>query len=435
MNVRETALSLLGEYESSDKYVNLSLSSHLCDGLTAEERGFLTALLYTAVEHKITYDYYIGALAGRSPDDVTQRARNILRLGMCQILDMDNIPDFAAVNETVKLARNAGERAFVNGILRRVAREKDALPLPSREKNAARYLSVKYSFDLSIVKHFISLFGEEGAEELLISYSMPQPTDLTVNTLKISPEAYKEKLIASGYKAEIHPISKNTVRVEGSVSPRSLPGFSDGEFFVQDAACAAAVSTLAPAPNELLLDACACPGGKSFAAAVLMKNTGEIQAFDIHESKLSLISDGAVRLGIDIIKASVMDSGIPNEELFSKMDKVICDVPCSGLGVLGKKPDMRYKKLSKSDGLPSVQYSILNASAKYLKPGGVLLYSTCTLNPTENEDVVSRFLLENKEYKARPFTLGGEYWECGFMTLLPHVHKTDGFFVALIERV
>ena len=253
MTVRKIALSLLLEYESSDKYVNLSLSSHLLDTLSESERGFVTALLYTAVEHKLTYDYYIGAFSGRSPESVTPSARNILRLGMAQLFDMDNIPDFAAVNETVKLAKNPGERSFVNGILRRAVRERDSLPIPDRKKNLARYLSVKYSFPQRTVKLFLSLLGEADAERLLISYSSPQPTDLTVNTTRISVEDYRHKLALGGYEAEPHPLSPITLRIKGSVNPRTLPGFSEGEVFVQDAACAAAIAALAPKAGETVM--------------------------------------------------------------------------------------------------------------------------------------------------------------------------------------
>ncbi len=434
MAVREIALKLLTEYEACGKYVNLSLSSHQVLSLSREEKSFLTALLYTSVEHKITYDYYIAALSGRSISDITDRAKNILRIGLSQIIDMDKIPDFAAVNETVKLAKNSGERAFVNGVLRRAVREKDSLPLPPKEKNFARYLSVKYSFPLWIVKLFISELGGEGAEQLLTCFSSIPPTDLTVNTTKISVAEYTEKLKAVGYSPIPSPLSDINIRIYASVDPRTLPGFTEGEFFVQDASCAAAVSILSPKSGEVVADVCSAPGGKSFAAAVLMKNVGTIHAFDIHESKLSLISGGAERLSLDIINSGVRDALAPDESLKSGLDKVICDVPCSGLGVLGKKPDLRYRSEEGSSELPSLQYEILSASAGYLKLGGRLLYSTCTLNRAENEAVVERFLSENSDFSAVPFNLSNINAESGMLTLYPHINHTDGFFIALIEK-
>lgn len=434
MNTRKLALKLLLDYENQGKYVNLSLNSHMVDLLTEDERAFVTALLYTAVEHKLTYDYYIAALSGRSIDDIDFTTRNILRLGLCQITDMKNIPDFAAVNETVKLSRNSGERSFVNAILRSALRKKEALPLPKREKNIARYLSVRYSFSLWIVKKYIELFGEADAERLLIRLSEQPSTDITVNTVKISVDDYLKKLDTLGISAEKSEFSKNSLRIFGSISPRRLPGFDPGEFFVQDSSCSAAISALNPQKSDTAIDVCACPGGKSFCAAALMQGEGEIYSFDIHESKLSLITEGKERLGFSLIKEGVCDARNPRTEYFMKADKVICDVPCSGLGVLSKKPDLRYKGEEGIDELPNLQYQILKASAQYLKPGGRLLYSTCTVIPEENEGVIERFLSENPGFRFVDFKIGEHESKNGKFSFIPHIHKTDGFFVSLIEK-
>ena len=434
MNVRKAALNLLIEYEAAEKYINLSLASHTLDGLSRDERASLTALLYTAVEHKITYDYYISALAGRPSEAVDSYTRNILRLGLCQICDMSSVPDFAAVNETVKLARNPGERAFVNGILRTAVRQKDSLPLPSEEKNYRRYLSVKYSYPLWVVKLFDSRFGRAETERLLDYFNREKYTDLTVNTLKISRDAYLEKLRLAGLAAEpIDPVLPS-LRIGRSVNPELLPGFREGEVFVQDRACVIAAAALAPTSGERLVDVCAAPGGKSFTSALLMRDGGSIYSFDLHESKLSLISGGAERLGIKSITVEYRDALTPSEELLGRVDKVVCDVPCSGLGVLGKKPDLRYKSEESIKALPELQYSILEQSAGYLKSGGVLLYSTCTLNPAENEEVVKTFLENHGEYSLVSFEVGEHKAEGGMLTLLPHVHHTDGFFMAKLVK-
>ncbi len=433
-NLRRLALTLLSEYEAGEKYINLILNSHKTDSLTAEERAQLTALLYTTVEHKLTYDYYICALSKRSIDKIDSTTRDILRLGLCQLLDMDGVPEFAAVNETVKLGRNSGERAFVNGILRSAQRAKGNLPMPEREKNIARYLSVRYSFPLHVVKRLISVFGESGAESYLRAVSAIAPTDLSVNRVKISVEDFSRKLSLSGFENQISDISPITVRIAGSVSPRELPGYSEGEFFVQDSACAAAISLLSLSGGERVIDVCAAPGGKSFAAAVMMGDVGQVTSFDIHESKLSLIEGGAERLGLTSVSASVRDALSPDESLFGRADAVICDVPCSGLGVLSKKPDLRYKDEDSFLELPTLQYEILTASAKYLRPGGKMIYSTCTVLPEENGDVVEKFLAENKGFRCVPFEILGERCESGRFTFLPHLHNTDGFFVSLIEK-
>jgi len=434
-SARNIALRLLMEYEELGKYVNLSLSSHARDSLSAEERGFVTALLYGAVEHKITYDYIISAISGRSISDITPRARAILRLGLCQILLLDNIPDYAAVNETVKLASNPGERAFVNGVLRKAVRELDSLPMPDRRKDEARYLSVMYSVPKPTVKHFISLLGASGCEEYLKYINTTPPTDITVNTTKITKDALLSRLRSLGYRVEQSEISERTLRVYGSFDPRAVSEFKEGLFFVQDAASAASSLALGSKPGELVVDVCACPGGKSFAAAIMMENRGRVESFDIHESKIPLISDGARRLGLNIISASLCDAREGREELLSRADRVICDVPCSGLGVLAKKPDLRYKDIGDISKLCAIQYAILERSAKYLRPGGYILYSTCTLNPAENEITVERFLSENPDYTRADFKLGNLSSDRGMLTLYPHIHKTDGFFFAKLKRL
>ncbi len=434
MNIRKLALSFLNEYESLGKYINLSLSSHRADNLSPEERAFLTSLLYTSVENKLTYDYYISAISGRGSDKIDLTTKNILRLGLCQLLDMNSVPSFAAVNESVKLARNPGERSFVNGVLRAADRQRETLPLPDKEKNYARYLAVRHSFPLWIVKKFISVFGTYEAERLLLANRTQAPTDLTVNTEKISVSDFYTKLKDHGYEVSHPDISPLTARIEGSVDPTLLPGFSEGEFFVQDAACAASVHVLSPCEKENLIDVCSAPGGKSFAAAILMKNSGRVNSFDIHESKISLISGGAERLSLSSVNAMARDALTPDESLFGTADKVICDVPCSGLGVLRKKPDLRYRSEDGVAELPELQYSILTESAKYLKVGGRMVYSTCTLLPEENGGVVDRFLKENKNFRAVDFSVGNYKSENGRFTFLPHIHNTDGFFVCLLEK-
>ena len=434
MNIRKIALDLLSEYEAGNKYVNLLLSSRSLDGLTREERASLTALLYTAVERKLTYDYYISALAKRAPEKIDAHTRNILRLGLCQIADMSSIPTFAAVNETVKLARNSGERAFVNGILRAAARAPGELPLPDREKNFKRYLSVKYSFPLHLVKHFASLVGEAETEELLNYYNTVKYTDITVNSLKTTTKDYINALNERGIEAVAEVDTPLSIRILRSVNPESLPHFADGHIFVQDRASHIATLALSPKRGERVIDVCACPGGKSFSTAILSGDSGEIFSFDLHESKLSLIESGAERLGLGSLRVDFRDALEPDESLFGTADKVICDAPCSGLGVLAKKPDLRYKAPEVLEDLPELQTAILTESARYLKVGGTLVYSTCTLNPRENEEVISAFLSGNPAFAPEDFSAGAYSSEGGMLTLYPHRSHTDGFFIAKIVR-
>ncbi len=437
MDIRKLCLSLLCDYENNGKYVNLSLSSHMTDSLSHDERRLLTSLLYTVCENKLTYDYYITSISKRSITDIDPTVLNILRIGMCQIADMASVPEHAAVNTSVKLAGNQGERSFVNAVLRKAASlfESNALPLPPREKNLARHLSVKYSYPLWIVKHFISLFGDEQTEKLLSHYNKVRYTDLTVNTRRISREDFAMELRSRGIDAVCSEESSLTVRIYGSVNPTKLYGFDEGLFYVQDAASAVSAEALGTEEGDRVIDVCACPGGKSFAAAIFAGEMGEVLSLDIHESKLSLIESGAQRLGLNNIKIGCNDAEKAIEGNIGKYDRVICDVPCSGLGVIAKKPDLRYKDNKSLQNLPDLQYNILNESVKYLKNGGYILYSTCTLNPDENEKPVERFISENDGYELVDFKVGARESKGGMLTLIPHIDMTDGFFMAKLRKV
>ena len=245
---------------------------------------------------------------------------------------------------------------------------------------------------------------------------------------------FSKMLEKSGISATPSPDVPHSIRIDSSVSPERLVGFGEGYFFVQDRASAVSSMALSPASDGILIDVCSAPGGKSFAAAILSGGKAEIHSFDLHESKLSLIESGAERLGLDSISVDERDALIPDESLIGRADRVICDVPCSGLGVLGKKPDLRYKDMSVLTELPPLQLDILTASASYLKVGGELVYSTCTLNPAENEEVVSKFLAENPDFEPCDFTVGSLKSEGGMLYMLPHKHQTDGFFMAKITK-
>ncbi len=431
-NIRKIALELLMSYEAGERYVNLLLSSPKTASLSREESAALTALLYTTVERKLTYDYFICAISGRSIDKISPRAQNILRLGLCQLLHMDSVPDFAAVSESVKLCGSPSERGFVNAVLRRASDLKGNLPYPKREKNEARYLSVFYSFPQPLVKHFIGLVGVGDAELLLKAMSEEPPLTLTVNTEKTD----REKLVLR--LGSLDPVLSTYtdcgIKIQKKIPPRSIGGFDEGDFFVQDEASELAVSLLGIDKGMKIADVCAAPGGKSFLAAMKTGKSGCVYSFDIHESKLSLIEEGARRLGLSNIKVGVNDAERPSDELIGQMDRVICDVPCSGLGVLAKKPDLRYKDLSALKTLPKLQYSILEASVRYLKTGGIIGYSTCTLNPDENEKVTDRFIEEHPDFEYVTREVAGIGCVNGKLTLYPHIHGTDGFYISIMRK-
>ena len=438
-DVRRIALRLLEGWERDDTYLNLALNSPMTANLSREERGFLTALLYGTVERRITLDYLIGRVAART--ELAPRTRNILRLGFYQLFFLSNVPSHAAVDLTVSLGESKGERGFVNGVLRSALRQFStpeggfSLPFPPRERGLARHLSVAYSFPPDLVRHFLGLLGDGETEALLAACNRESPLTLAVNTLKTTREDLASRFAEAGITARPTKYSPVGLTLSDAPPVTALPGFTEGLFFVQDEAAQLASAILSPAPGSAVVDPCACPGGKSFAAAIAMGDKGSVYAFDLHDSKLPLISDGAARLGLTSVSVSARDGCDPDPELFDKCDGVLCDVPCSGLGVLGKKPDLRYRALERAAELPALQAALLSASSRYLAPGGRLLYSTCTLNPKENREVVEGFLASSPGFRRVPFAVGELTAPTGELTLYPHIHGTDGFYYALIERV
>lgn len=426
MNVRKKVLSLLERYEKDEGFANLLLTDDLIKE-AAEQANFLTALFYGCVERKLALDYAIGVLGNRDVQSLSSTLRHILWIGLYQIYYM-KLPSYAAVNETVALGKEKGQKALINAILRRALREEQPLPPADR---VARHLSVRESIPLETVRRFLSLYGEEKTKALLACFNRVSPLTLCLATDKIVPKDYVALLAKRGIAAETTHFSKTGVRVLSPASPALLPGFADGWFFVQDEASQLQTAALGAKEGDLVIDVCACPGGKSFGAALSVHKKGLFYAFDVHESKLSLIQEGADRLGLAICCRKV-DATLGDETLFAKADRVICDVPCSGLGVLGKKPDLRYRTPSKD--LPPLQAAILERSACYLKPGGVLLYSTCTLLPEENEQQISAFLARHPEFSPVEFGEGELKSHDGVLTLLPFLHGTDGFFIAKLQK-
>lgn len=428
MNVRRIALSLLMAEEEKDGFANLLLS----DGVLAragEDAGLLTALFYGTVERRLTLDYAIGTLAAREPSGLSSHTRNLLRLGLYQIY-FTRVPAHAAVSETVALGDNAGERGLLNAVLRRAART--PLPLPT-EGRRARHLSVKHAFPLSTVRHFLSLYGDEETEALLSAFNRVAPLTVTVNTAKISCLDLLALWKQAGISAEKTAYATRSLRLSESIAPEKLPGFDEGYFLVQDEASALCADALDAKAGDTVIDVCSAPGGKILSSALSVQGEGRFYAFDLYESKLSLIRASASRLGVDVA-VSACDATVGDESLFGTADRVICDVPCSGLGVLGKKPDLRYRE--RSEALASLGLSVLKASARYLKTGGVLLYSTCTLSPDENEENVRRFLSSDTGFAPVDFAFGGGLRsEDGMLTLLPHKHGTDGFFMAKLQKI
>lgn len=417
--IRLLALKALVSIERGKKYTNIEVDSQIeKNNLSKQNSAFFTSLVYGTVERKLTYDYIISLYSDRKPDKIDIEVLFILRMGIYQILYTDKIPDHSAVDESVRLCRaikKSSATGFVNAILRKVCRNKNSIPFPDRGGDFVSYLSIFFSVERHICERFISSYGRQKAESILFSYERPSPVTLRVNTLKTTPEELLTSL----------PDAVIPEKTEYALAIQSLPldCIKKGLAFVQDLSSQKCVSLLDPRPGEAILDACACPGGKSFAMAMLMHNNGVIISADLHKNKLSLIEKGAELLGIDIISVREMNASVFHADFENKFERVLCDVPCSGLGVIGKKPDLRYKSESDISKLPEIQYGILKNCSSYVKEGGRLMYSTCTLNRDENERVVERFLCE-----VNSFELEKEE------TLFPDEGDYDGFFLALMKR-
>ena len=419
-DARRLALDLLQKQEAAGQYASIALDSAIKKNtLSTADRALLSVLVYGVLEKKLTLDYAIDRLSGGK--DIEPSVRQMLRLGLYQLAFLDKIPDHAAVNETVRLAP-ARAKGFVNAVLREFLRREKKMPLPEEKIDHVSYLSIKYSIALPLVEAFVSAYGLERAEAIFAAFSKQPGLDLRVNTLKISVADYQKLLLDEGIESLLLSTQKG-VTIAKSLPVADLPGFDEGFCFVQDEASQRAVAALGARPGEKVLDVCACPGSKSFGLAMDMENRGELIACDLHANKLSLVEKGASRLGLSILSTLEKDARDDRPEWIGAFDRVLCDVPCSGFGVLTKKPELRYKDPKESAELPAIQAAILSRSATFLKRGGRLLYSTCTLLPRENGDIVRAFLNENEA-----FSLVEE------KTFFPDTDSTDGFYFALLEK-
>ena len=429
MKVREAAYLSLERCEKTDKFSNLELDSAIKKyGYIGDDRAFFTTLVYGVIERRITLDYVISVYSSKPLEKIEPKLMNILRLGAYQILFLDRTPDSAAVNESVELSKrytHKGTSSFVNAVLRSIVRGKNNIPMPN--EGSDEYLSVKYSLPTWLISLFRDNYGSDRVEGLLNGMNRSPSITLRVNTLKITKDELIRSLNESGTDCSPSEKCDSAVMLTSNTAVSDLTVLHDGLCFVQDEASQLCVKALGAKPNDFVIDTCSCPGGKSFGIALEMGNAGRLISLDLHESKLSLVENGAKKLGIEILKTEVHNGTKPNEELVGKADRVLCDVPCSGLGVIAKKPDLRHKSPEDIARLPEIQYKILVNGASYLKDGGTLVYSTCTLNKAENEDVVNRFLNEHPEFS--PCT-DGMYENKAMITFFPDTHGTDGFFVA-----
>ncbi len=438
LSAREAAFKAISAFRKngawSDAFLNNVINK---ENLQPRDAALASRLCYGVLQNKGLCDYYISSFSSLRMNKIEPQVLDILELTVYQLVFLDKIPASAAVDEGVKLTKKHVPRAasFVNAVLRKISSNLDKLPEVS-VNTATERLSVKYSHPLPLVKLLSGFLDSDSLEKLLAANNDISPVTLQINTLKTEADVLLESLKAEGLDAAPHPWLPDCITVNGIGNLENLKQFKDGLFYVQDAAARLSIMAAAPKRGDAVLDACSAPGGKSFTAAVLMENTGSVLASDLHEKKLPRIDAAAERLGLNIIKTAQMDAAVFKPELAESFDLVIADVPCSGLGIIRKKPEIRYKDLGEIKGLPDVQLKILSNVSNYVKPGGTLLYSTCTIVPSENEDVVSRFLSQSSNFAPESFTLPEPIGEVqsGMLTLYPHLYGTDGFFMCKIRR-
>ena len=444
MTPRSACVLSLNSCFKNGRFVNLELDSAIKKyGFEGVDKSFFTALLYGTCERIITIDYILSQFSKTPIQKIEPLMLANLRSSVYQIFYMDRVPDSAACNEAVEICKALCPHSFagfLNAVLRNIVRNKSKLSEQINSLTGLEGISVKYSVPLEIVKLFAKDYSQEGAEKICRAFcNNPPYLSIHVNTLKISAERLRDAL---GNVADYDAITREGLRIRGTIPPKDLCGFDDGLFFVQDTASIKCSELLMPQDVSdtvqdgkvpFIIDICACPGGKSFAAALNFKNKAEILSMDLHSNRLSLIESSAKRLGITCITTRQNNAKTPLEEYFGKADAVICDVPCSGLGVIAKKADIKYKDVSDIQKLPALQYEILCNSVKYLKKGGTVVYSTCTLVKQENEEIIRRFLSEHEDFSLVPFEIG-KFKTAGVATLRPDIHGTDGFFMAKLKK-
>ena len=435
MGARETALNVLIACRKEEGWSNGVLKEYIFrDRLDRRDAALATRLCYGVVQNRGLLDFYLKQLLTGNVKKLHPAVRDILHLGLYQILLMDKIPESAAVNESVDLTKRYCKKVrsapgLVNAVLRNAVRSKDTLQEP-------RSWEDKYSHPGELINELKSYVGKERMEAMLRANNDMAPMVVQVNTLKTTAAALTAMLEGEGITVEPHSWMESALILSGTGSIEQLQAFKDGLLYVQDPASRLSV-LCAQLPKEKIrvLDCCAAPGGKSFAAAIATEGKANITSCDVHPHKAELIAKGAQRLGLSL-NAICQDATVFRSEWQEAFDAVIVDAPCSGYGIIRKKPDIRYKDIARMRELPGLQRAILEVQHRYVKPGGLLMYSTCTLTHAENEGMVESFLKDHPEFVPEPLPLPAVFPknESGCLVLIPGEYDTDGFFICRLRK-
>lgn len=438
MTARSVCMNALLCVDENEGYSNIVIDKELRKAaLDPRDSALASTIFYGVLEREITLDHYIRKFLKNPRQKLEAGVAILLRMAVYQILYLDRIPDSAAVNEAVALAKETGRgkyAGFINGVLRSFLRGKESLSLPSAEDDFYLHCSVAYSIPVALVRLWDESYGREKLLPLLEALSSRAGLFIRVNTLKTDDEKLLKQLEVEGCTAVLCDFVPHCIRIDrlpGKIT--DLPSFEQGLFHVQDTASQLLCSFVAPQPGTITADVCAAPGGKSFTMAQYMGGSGSLLAFDLYKGRVRLIKDGALRLDIHNIETKVRDAATAKDDFLA--DTVLCDVPCSGFGVIRRKPEIRRKDPAQAKELPPLQYAILCNAAERVCPGGRLVYSTCTLHPAENGEIAARFLREHPEFEPEPIDFAHAVDEPAYMlTMLPGKLDTDGFFAARFRR-
>ena len=421
---RKTAYLALLDVHARKAYSNLALN-HKITMNKPNSPAFVRELVYGVLESKLTLDYYIDQLVDDGINSLKPAELTILRMGLYQLTSMDSVPEYAAVSESVDLAKKycKGRAGLVNGVLREFQKRKDSMELPAKEDDLIKHLSIKYSYAPWIIELWLKYYSDEFVEKLLAAGNEKPPLTIRMNWLKVRKEDLRKALEDRGYEVEDGIMCQNALNVKGSGLLESEL-YRHGLFTPHDESSMLVSEKLGVKQGDTVMDVCAAPGGKTTAIAERMNNTGKIYASDIYRRKLDVVDAEAERLGITNIETRSWDATRVDSTMIRKADRVLVDAPCSGLGVVRRKPEIKYKEhTDEMSLLPGKQYAILSASSAYVKPGGTLVYSTCTINPEENEQVVANFLKKHGDFEKVEDTL-----------LLPNDNGTDGFYICVMKK-
>ena len=433
---REAALEALAACRRNGAWVDGALKQVLRQSaLSGRDAAFASRIAYGVMQNRLYLDRHISRCLTQRIEKLEPLLLDILRIGAYQLLLMDKVPVNAAVNEAVEMAkahRLARAAGLVNAVLRNIDRRRGE---PLIFSDPLEGLSVQTSHPRALVERMTALLGKEEAERFLRANNEPIPTVIQTNTLKVDAATLRASLEGEGVRVTPHPWLADCFEISGTGSLESLRAWREGRFMVQDAAAKLAALAAAPKAGDFVIDACAAPGGKSFAMAMCMEGQGKILSCDVEAHKLRLMEAGAERLGIACMEVRLANGSVFDETLAEKADVVVCDVPCSGLGIIRKKPYIRYKDMDSLVGLPAIQSTILDNASRYVRRGGTLIYSTCTVLPEENEGVTDAFLCAHPDFTYDTFLLPGPIGAvAGHITLWPQRHGTDGFYICRMTR-